>query len=471
LLKTPPNYSMKLKYFLPFVLAFGVLANPSSAQNDVTADSVFIKKLFDKSLAEGKAYDWLRVLTTEIGGRLSGSEGAAKAVAYTQSVMEKEAFDRVFLQPVMVPHWVRGKAESAYIETKGKQVKVPIAALGGSVATPAKGVKASVIEVQNFQELRALGKEKVQGKIVFFNRPMDPTKLNTFEAYSGAVDQRGNGATEAAKLGAVGAIVRSMTTRLDDFPHTGGMRYGAGVPLIPTAAISTNGAELLSRTLKENPETKFFFQQHCETLPDAPSHNVIGELKGTTQTSQILVVGGHLDSWDLAQGAHDDGSGCVQAIEALRLLKSLGYTPKRTLRAVMFMNEENGLRGGVAYADSARSKKENHLAAIESDRGGFTPLGFGVVGDAAKKTRIVSWQPLFAPYGLHAIGPGGGGADIGPLAQQGTTLLGLIPDSQRYFDYHHAASDSFNAISKRELQMGAAAMAAMLYLLDKYGLE
>lgn len=338
------------------------------------------------------------------------------------------------------------------------------------MATPKSGVKAEIIEVKNFLELRALGKEKVAGKIVFFNRPMDPTQLSTFDAYRGAVDQRGNGATEAAKLGAVGAIVRSMTTRMDDFPHTGGMRYGVGVPLIPTAAISTNGAELLSKAIKGDPKTQFYFKQNCETLPDAPSHNVIGELKGSTHASEIIVVGGHLDSWDIAQGAHDDGTGCVQAIEALRILKALGYTPKRTLRSVMFMNEENGLRGGVTYADSARSKKENHLAAIESDRGGFTPLGFGIVATPAKKAQIQSWQPLFAKYGVHEIGPGGGGADIGPLAQQGTTLLGLIPDSQRYFDYHHAASDTFDTVSKRELEMGGAAMAAMIYLLDKYGL-
>lgn len=461
---------MLRKTYLPLILFFCFPALSSFAQSDFKADSVFIKKLFDESLSNGKAYDWLRILTTQIGGRLSGSEGASKAVTYTQKVMDSEKFDRVYLQPVMVPHWVRGKAETAYIQIGKKQITVPIAALGGSVATPKAGIQAEVIEVKNFQELRALGKEKVEGKIVFFNRPMDPTKLNTFEAYAGAVDQRGNGATEASKLGAVGAIVRSMTTRLDDFPHTGGMRYGSGVALIPTAAISTNGAELLSKTLKENPVVKFYFQQNCETLPDAPSHNVIGELKGSSSASEILVVGGHLDSWDLAQGAHDDGSGCVQAIEALRLLKSLGYAPKRTLRAVMFMNEENGLRGGVAYADSARSKKEVHLAAIESDRGGFTPFGFGIVGDPARKLKIIGWQPLFTPYGLHEIGPGGGGADIGPLAQQGATLLGLVPDSQRYFDYHHAATDTFDAISKRELQMGAASMAAMLYLIDKYGL-
>jgi carboxypeptidase Q len=459
----------KIFSFLLF-LSIGYLPTRSFAQTEFDADSIFIKKIFDESLAKGKAYEWLRVLTTEIGGRLSGSEGAAKAVSYTQKVMESEGFDRVFLQNVNVPHWVRGKSEKAYIQAGNKQITVPIAALGGSVATPKEGIKAQVVEVMNFQELRALGKERVQGKIVFYNRPMDPTKLNTFEAYAGAVDQRGNGATEAAKLGAVGAIVRSMTTRLDDFPHTGGMRYGAGVPLVPTAAISTKGAELLSKTLKENPNAQFYFQQNCETLPDAPSHNVVGETRGSTRAAEIIVVGGHLDSWDLAQGAHDDGSGCMQAIEALRILKILGYQPKRTLRAVMYMNEENGLRGGVAYADSARSKKENHLAAIESDRGGFTPLGFGIVGDAAKKAKIIAWQPLFVPYGLYAIGPGGGGADIGPLAQQGATLLGLVPDSQRYFDYHHAASDTFETVSQRELQMGAASMAAMMYLIDKYGL-
>ena len=461
---------MKKLFFCFLFLALGCFSTRSFAQADFKADSLFIKKVFEESLARGKAYEWLRVLTTEIGSRLSGSAGAEKAVAYTQKVMETEGFDRVFLQNVKVPHWVRGTAEKAYIQAGSKQLTVPIAALGGSVATPKGGIKAQIIEVMSFEELRSLGREKVQGKIVFYNRPMDPTKLNTFEAYAGAVEQRGYGATEAAKLGAVGAIVRSMTTRLDDFPHTGAMRYGAGVPFIPTAAISTNGAELLSKTLKANSNTQFYFQQNCETLPDAASHNVVGETKGSTHASEIIVVGGHLDSWDLAQGAHDDGSGCVQAIEALRILKELGYQPKRTLRAVMFMNEENGLRGGLAYADSAKSKKENHLAAIESDNGGFTPLGFGIVGDSSKEAKIKVWQPLFSPYGIHEIGAGEGGADIGPLARQGATLVGLLPDSQRYFDFHHAASDKFEAISQRELQLGAASMAAMMYLIDKYGL-
>jgi carboxypeptidase Q len=461
---------MKKNLLSVALLVFG-LTSAAHAQSDYQADSVFIRKIFDTALSEGHSYEYLRDLTQKIGSRLSGSAGAAKAVAYTRDLMVKENFDQVFLQNVMVPHWVRGAKEKAYIISGKQKMPVPIAALGGSVATPKGGTKAQVIEVKNFQELRALGTEKIKGKIVFFNRPMDPTKLNTFEAYGGAVDQRGAGPSEAAKLGAVGAIVRSMTTRLDDVPHTGSMRYASGSPLIPAAAITTNGAELLSKLLKENPGTELYFEQHSETLPDAPSHNVIGELKGSETPAKYIVAGGHLDSWDFAQGAHDDGSGCVQSIEAVRLLKVLGYKPKNTLRAVMYMNEENGLKGGIAYADSAKNKNEKHLAAIESDRGGFIPLGFGVVGTPAQKAKIVSWSKLFAPYGLHEIGPGGGGADIGPLAQQGTVLLGLIPDSQRYFDYHHASNDTFENISKRELELGGASMAAMLYLLDKYGVE
>ncbi|TDE15495.1 M28 family peptidase [Dyadobacter psychrotolerans] len=441
------------------------------AQADYQADSVFIRKIFNTALSEGKSYEMLKTLTQDVGPRLSGSAGAAKAVEYTRDVMKQLQFDNVFLQNVMVPHWVRGAKEQGAIVIGKQKISVPIAALGGSVATAKEGLKARVIEVKTFQELRDLGTEKVKGKIVFFNRPMDPTRLNTFEAYGGAVDQRGAGPSEASKMGAVGCIVRSMTTRLDDIPHTGSMRYASGAPIIPAAAISTNAAELLSKTLKEKPETEFYFKQNCETLPDAPSHNVIGELKGVKTPAEYMVVGGHLDSWDFAQGAHDDGSGCVQSIEAVRLLKVLGYKPNNTLRAVMYINEENGLKGGIAYADSAKSKNEKHVAAIESDRGGFTPLGFGIVGTPAQKAKIMGWQKLFSAYGIHELGVGGGGADIGPLGPQGTVLLGLIPDSQRYFDYHHASNDSFDKVSKRELELGAASMAAMLYLLDKYGVN
>ena len=433
-------------------------------------DSLMIRKIYDEVLSNGQAYEWLRYLCKQIGPRLSGSVGAQKAVAYTKQLMEQEKFDRVFLQDVKVPHWVRGAKEEAYFKIGKEKTKVPIAALGGSVATAPKGLEAEVIEVKSFQQLRELGKDKVKGKIVFFNRPMDPTKINTFEAYGGAVDQRANGATEAANLGAVGAIVRSVTTRQDDVPHSGSMRYGTGVPLIPTAAISTNAANLLSQKLKEHPNLTFYFRQNCETLPDADSHNVVGEIKGHEKPDEIIVVGGHLDSWDIAEGAHDDGAGCVQSIEAVRLLKVLGYQPKRTIRAVMFMNEENGLKGGVKYADLAKQNNEKHIAAIESDNGGFTPRGFGIVGKADQKAKIIGWKPLLAPYGLHEIGPGGGGADIGPLAQHGTVLLGYKPDTQRYFDYHHAANDNFENVSKRELDLGTASMAVLIYLLDKYGI-
>ncbi|WP_435356206.1 M20/M25/M40 family metallo-hydrolase [Emticicia sp. SJ17W-69] len=434
------------------------------------SDSLVIKKIYDAVLAKGEAYKTLTYLTKSIGPRLSGSEGAAKAVQYTKKVMEDYQFDKVFLQDVMVPHWVRGKKEEAYIESGKQKIKVPIAALGGSVATPLAGIKAEIVEVKNFEELKALGTEKVKGKIVLFNRPMDPTQINTFAAYGGANNQRGAGASEAAKYGAVGAIVRSMTTVQDDNPHTGGMRYATGVPMIPAAAISTNGANLLSKILKDDPKAQFYFKQNCETLPDAPSHNVVGEIKGSEKPDEIIVVGGHLDSWDLAEGAQDDGAGCVQSIEVLRVLKALGIKPKRTIRAVMFMNEENGLRGGTKYADLAKQNNEKHIAAVESDNGGFTPRGFGLVGTEAQISKITVYKKLLAEYGLNEIGKGGGGADIGPLGQQGTLLIGFKPDSQRYFDFHHAQTDKLEAVNERELNLGAASMAALIYLIDKYGL-
>ena len=447
-----------------FTLFLGLVAGVAHAQN---ADSLTIRKIYNEALSNGKSYEWLRYLTKQVGPRLSGSEGAQKAVDWTKQVMEQQGFDRVFLQDVLVPHWVRGKKEEAYFRSGKQKTTVPIAALGGSVATGPKGVEAGVIEVMSFPELRALGADKVKGKIVFFNRPMDPTKINTFEAYSGAVDQRANGATEAAKLGAVGAIVRSMTTAHDDNPHTGGMRYATGVPLIPTAAISTNAADLLSKSLKDNPSLTFYFKQNCESLPDAKSYNVVGEIKGSEKPDEIIVVGGHLDSWDLAEGAHDDGAGCVQSIEVLRIMKALGIKPKRTIRAVMFMNEENGLRGGVQYADQAKKNNEKHVAAVESDNGGFTPRGFGIVGTPDQRAKVVPWKSLLAPYGLAEIGPGGGGADIGPLAQLGTVLFGFKPDSQRYFDFHHTPVDNFESVNQRELELGAASMAALVYLLDQ----
>jgi hypothetical protein len=457
-----------MKPLLIVMLAFVCLPAPAQSPDENT-----IKLIFDAALSKGESYQMLEHLTGHIGPRLSGSPGAAAAVEWSRHVMQEYEFDSVWLQPVMVPHWVRGQKEEGRIINSKKMGTVPvnICALGGSVGTGPNGIVASVVEVKNFDELKQLGASNIKGKIVFFNRPMDPTKINTFAAYSGAVDQRGSGASEAAKYGALAVVVRSMGSNIEDYPHTGGMRYAPNVPQIPAVAISTKHAELLSKLLKDDAALQFYVETHCETLEDAPSFNVIGEIKGSEYSNEIIVVSGHLDSWDLAQGAHDDGAGCVQAIEVLRLFKAIGYKPKRTIRAVMYMNEENGLRGGQKYAELAEKNKEKHIAAMESDRGGFTPRGFTMTASDAEKARIRSWKPLLEPYGLSDFGQAGGGADIGPLARMNVALIGFLPDSQRYFDYHHTPVDTFDKVNKRELEMGAASMAALTYLLDRYGLK
>lgn len=457
---------MKLFSIITFLLVAHIGLSQST-------DETTIRQIFNKALSEGKSYQMLDYLSNKIGARLSGSPGAAAAVEWSRHTMEDLGFDSVWLQPVMVPHWVRGQKEVGRILNSKKMgtIEVNVCALGGSIGTGPEGISAGIIEVKSFQELAQLGTKNVQGKIVFFNRPMDPNQINTFAAYGGAVEQRGGGASEAAKYGAVGALVRSMGSNVDDVPHTGGMRYAPNVAKIPALAISTRHAELLSKLLKEDKSLQFYMESHCEILEDAPSYNVVGELRGGEYKDEIIVVGGHLDSWDLAQGAHDDGTGCVQSIEVLRVLSTMGYKPKRTIRAVMFMNEENGLRGGLKYAEEAQKKKEKHMAAIESDRGGFTPRGFTISAEEAARRKIQAWKPLLEPYGLSDFSQEGGGADIGPLANQGTTLIGFLPDSQRYFDYHHTAIDTFDKVNKRELELGAASMASMVYLLDKYGLK
>ena len=435
-------------------------------------DEKNIKLFYKKALTESKCYSWLEYLSNDIGNRLSGSANAAAAVEYTKSQLEGLGLDKVYLQEVMVPHWVRGEKETAYILDNKTKTVVPICALGGSVATAKTGLTAEVIEVQGIKDLEALG-EKIKGKIVFFNRPMNPENIETFTSYGACVDQRFAGAKEAAKFGAVGAIVRSMNLRLDDFPHTGAQSYG-DLPkekYIPTAAISTNGAELLSESLKNNPSLKFYFKQSCETLPDVLSYNVIGELTGTEHPENIMVVGGHLDSWDLADGSHDDGAGVVQSMEAVRILKNLNYKPKNTIRVVLFMNEENGGKGGAKYEEVSKQKNENHIFALESDSGGFTPRGFSIEADDTNLKKIQGFKELFEPYLIHSFVIGHAGSDIGRLTSKKIVKAGLKPDSQRYFDYHHAANDKFDAINKRELELGTATMTALIYLIDQKGLD
>ncbi|NNL16210.1 MAG: M20/M25/M40 family metallo-hydrolase [Flavobacteriaceae bacterium] len=436
------------------------------------SDADILKKVYDASLSNGKSYEWLDYLSNQIGGRLSGSLNAELAVEYTKDELEQIGLDKVWLQPVMVPKWVRGAPEFAFIETKpGSTTPINICALGGSVATPYGGLKANVVEVNGMEDLKNFTKEQIEGKIVFLNRPMNPTFIHTFEAYGDCGKQRYNGAYEAAKLGASGVLVRSLSLRLDDYPHTGAMSY-SDLPVdkrIPAAAISTNHAELLSSMLKLDKNIKVYFKQSCKQLKDVQSYNVVGEITGSEFPNEYMLVGGHLDSWDLGDGSHDDGAGVVQSMEVLRLLKETGIKPKRTKRAVLFMNEENGLRGGNKYAAEANRKGENHVMALESDAGGFTPRGFSFDCSDTNFNQVLNWKPLFKPYLIHYFEKGFSGPDIRSLKSDSNVLIGLRPDSQRYFDHHHAATDTFDAVNKRELELGAATMTALVYLFDKYG--
>jgi len=464
---------MKMHRFLFCFLFFisGLcLVNAQSSEEDV----LFVKEIYNTTLTESTCYDWLRYLTKEIGGRLAGSPESMAAVFYTKQIMDTLDLDRTELQDCEVPHWSRGIKEEVRIvnsETYGTQ-ELDALALGNTVGTGPKGLKAEVIEVKGLDEVRELG-AKVSGKIVFFNRPMDATAIRTFDAYGGAVDQRVFGASVAAENGAVAVLVRSLTTRNDDFPHTGTCAYKEGVQKIPAISISTNAAELLSRLL-EKEKVEVFMRNTSKMLEKKMSYNVIGEIKGSEFPDEIIVVGGHLDSWDVGEGAHDDGAGCVQALQVLQTLKRLNYKPKRTIRCVMFMNEENGLGGGLAYAQKSNEKGEFHLAAVESDAGGFSPRGFSCdaepeVFNALFKS-FYAFTPIMESYGVYFM-KGGSGADISPLKSQKGLLIGLRPDSQRYFDYHHTHNDTFEAVNQRELELGAAAMTSIIYLIDKYGLQ
>lgn len=443
-----------------------------TVNSNAQTDSATFRKIADEVLINGKAYDDLHELCKTIGARLSGSPEAEKAVKWGVAALKKAGADTVYLQKCMVPHWVRGKKETAAILLPGSKTETPlsICALGGSVGTPEKGLEAEVVEVKNFEELEKLGKDKIQGKIVFYNYPFDQRFVFTFGGYGDAVRYRGRGPSEAAKYGAIASLCRSVGTLQDDNPHTGATRYKEGIEKIPAGAISNKGAETLSNALKTTPHLKLHIRMNCETLPDVESYNVVAELRGTEHKEEIITVGGHLDSWDLAEGAHDDGTGCAQAIEVIRTLKALHLQTKRTVRAVLFMNEENGLRGGAKYAELAKQNNEKHIAALESDAGGFSPRGFSLDVTPEQKAKIVAYKPLFYRYGVYDFDRNGGGADVDGLKELGAAVMELSPDSQRYFDVHHAATDVFENVNKRELELGASVMTMMIYVLSQYGL-
>ncbi len=476
----PTVKSIASPLFLVLLLGLSVATAPAAPQSDDPPPRPYgeiSRKLITSGLSSGRAYEMLGELTGTVGARPSGSPQANRAIFWARQKMLDLGFDSVRLEKVMVPHWVRGPIEEAYAEPRGTRGRVPlkICALGGSVATPGGTITADVIQVTSFEEVRALG-ENGRGKIIFYNRPMDRSLISTFQAYGGAVDQRGGGAIEAAKVGAVGVIVRSMTTRLDDVPHTGAMHYADSVAKIPAAAVSTVGAELLDSLLTAEGSVRVSMRLSCETLPDVEQANVIGEIRGSEFPEEVVLVGGHLDSWDKGTGAHDDGAGCAQSLEALRLIRAEGLRPKRTIRAVLFINEENGLRGGTDYASRDRGG-ERHILAVESDAGGFAPRGFGVSTapavlekDSLIVEKIAKWSYLFEPIGADRITAGGGGADISPLTRQGVPSVGLRPEGSRYFDYHHSDSDTFDKVNERELEMGAAALAILCFVIAQEGL-
>lgn len=443
----------------------------SLSQRDFEKDSTMIRHLFNESLENGNAYEDLRSLCKDVGARISGSASAEMAIHWGKHKLESYGFDKVYLQEIMVPHWVRGTKEEGWFKTPDNELhKVNMLALGGSIGTNGT-MSAEIVMFRNRQELQVADPRNIEGKIVFLAQPMDQKMINAFRAYGACYPIRGHGAVDAAKKGAVGVIIRSLSLSEHDHAHTGTMKYEEDVKKIPAAAISTSDATILEKTITDSEDpVEFIFEMNCEKLPDVKSYNVIGEIKGSKHPDEIITVGGHLDSWDVGEGAHDDGAGIVHSMEAVRLLLVQDYKPKHTLRVVFFMNEENGNMGGKSYAKIASKNKERHIAAIESDRGGFTPRGFDCDGNDDKVSLLQSFAPYFEPYYLHHFKKGYGGVDIGPLKNEyeDIALYGFVPDSQRYFDFHHNHNDVFENVNRRELHLGAASIAALIYLLDQY---
>lgn len=459
---------MRKKQTITFTLFIFIVTVIFPQQSFCQNDSVMLKRFFDEALVKGQSYENLRYLCKNIGSRLSGSDNASEAITWTEDLMKSYKLDSVWLQPVYIPKWVRGAKESAKIISSSGKIEVHVTALGNSVGTGKKGIQGNVVEFGSLEDMKNHGNE-VAGKIVFLDEPMDLSFYSTGQMYGKAGNIRFIGPQEAGKLGAIGVVVRSLTTSMDDFPHTGATDYGTENTRIPAVAISTKDAELLSREIAKDSDVELYFRTNCEMQGEVLSYNVIGQINGSEFPDEYIAFGGHLDSWDLAEGAHDDGAGIVHSLEAMRLLKE-NYKPLRTIRAVMFINEENGLAGGTEYAKMVQQNKEKHVVAIESDGGGFLPMGFSINASDEVIKKVQSWSALFKPYRLFVFEKGYGGADIGPLKDLDVPLLGLEPSDQRYFDMHHSAKDVFEIVNRRELELGCASVASMVYLIDRYGL-
>jgi len=430
-----------------------------------------LDRLRDAGLAGEKAFELLERITS-VGPRLTGSPEAAAAVGLSAALMKEMGFANVHAEPVEVGRWVRGDVAAADIAPSGGRQRVPLSvcALGGSVGTPDRGVTAPVVEVMSLDELNVPGRP-FEGKIVFFNRPMDRRLTDPFSAYGRAADQRVAGASAAARRGAAAVLVRSLTFREDRHPHTGMLRYEPGAPKVPAAAIGTSDADVLSALLKKEKDLRVSLRLNCRDLGRVASANVVGEVTGGELPGEVILLGGHLDSWDLGVGAHDDGAGCAAALEALRLIADLGLRPRRTVRVVLFMDEEFGGTGGRAYARAPQRKGERHLLAAESDRGGYMPVALAVGGRESKaRDKVAAYEDFFRQLGVSAIGPGGGGVDVAPLVEQGTAPASVILNAQAYFDVHHSALDVVASVHPRELEFQAVILAALAYILAQEGI-
>jgi hypothetical protein len=451
-------------------LLFGIALCLFSQSLQAQTDSLFIRRIADEVFQHSEAYRNLRVLTKSIGPRLSGSPQTYTSERWGEKALRDAGADTVYLQQCKIPHWVRGGRDRAAVIAAGKRTSLQVIALGNSVGTKRGGITAPMLLVNNFEELEKK-KDEVRGKIVFYNYPFQVKFVHTFMAYFDAVPYRVQGPSRAAKYGALGVIVRSMSSSTDNFPHGGAMRYDSAYPKIPALAVGLKDADKLAALAAGNKNPAIFISTNAHTLPDTIGYNVIGEWRGSEFPDQYITVGGHLDSWDPAEGAQDDGAGCVHSIEVLRALKAIGYRPRHTIRVVLFTDEENRGSGASKYVSAARERNEKHIFALESDAGGFTPRSFSVKAGAEQISRLNSWIPLLSPYGVTEILNMGAGMDVEPLYDAfNTPAAELIPDSQRYFDYHHAGNDVFEIVNKRELELGAINMAALIYLVDQHGL-
>jgi len=437
---------------LPVVLVLVSVATTLHAAEPVgTAE-----RIVGAALVDSRAWDKLAHLSDRIGHRLSGSLGLERAVAWTAAEFRRDGLERVWTDKVMVPHWVRGHGSVRIMSPV--EWDAPMLALGGSVGTPRGGITAGVVEVASFEELEAAA-GSIAGKIVLYNRKMEPG-WGVENGYGTVVKFRAHGASRAAKFGAVGMLLRSLGTADYRLPHTGALRYDEEAPKIPAAAIDAESALLIHRLLESGDEVRVHMDMGCRMLEDVESANVIAELQGREKPDEIVLIGAHLDSWDVGQGAHDDGAGCTVVMETMRILRRLDHAPRRTVRA--FTNEENGLRGGKSYAE--RHGDERHVAAIEMDSGGFRPIGFGVsAGEGGVEMLREILRPL-ATIGANNVFEGGGGADIGPLRRRsGVPTISQRVEGAYYFDYHHSEADTLDKVNRADLDRNVAAMAVLAY--------